>query len=344
VSPTGLAFGLVERGQTMTRTFDVTDAGGGPLPWNVTVTPQSAPAGTALAVTPAVVPGSPVTVTLTTAADAAEGEAFGFIVLTRGTDTRRVPYWFRTEAPLLGTEPHTVLPGPGRYRGNTKGKASLVSAYRYPEGSSSDPAIPLDLSGPEQVFRFVTKKPLVNFGAVVTAHAPGVRISPRLVVAGDENRLVGQTGLPANINPYQQFGQTTTAVGAVLSVPGSYDFVFDTPTRGKPGPFTFRVWVNDTTPPRIRLLARTVTRPQRIRFALTDAGSGVDPGSIVVTVDGHTRTFAYDRGIASLQKNIAPGTHRVRLTVSDYQETKNMEDVGPILPNTRTQQATVVVR
>jgi hypothetical protein len=34
----------------------------------------------------------------------------------------------------------------------------------------------------------------------------------------------------------------------------------------------------------------------------------------------------------------------VRLTVSDYQETKNMEDVGPILPNTRTQQATVVVR
>jgi len=130
----------------------------------------------------------------------------------------------------------------------------------------------------------------------------------------------------------------------VLSVPGTYDFVFDTPARGKPGPFTFRVWVNDTTPPRIRLLTRTVTPPQRIRFALTDAGSGVDPGSITVNVDGRARGFAYDHGIVSVGKGIVPGTHRVSLTVSDYQETKNMEDVGPILPNTRTQQATVVVR
>ena len=56
-------------------------------------------------------------------------------------------------------------------------------------------AVPLTLSGPEQVFRFVAKAPLVNFGAVVTSHAPGVRVSPRLVMAGDENRLVGQTGI-----------------------------------------------------------------------------------------------------------------------------------------------------
>ena len=344
VSPTGLSFGLVQRGQTVTRTIDVADAGGGPAPWGVAALPQSAPLGSTLTVTPEVVPGSPVTVTLTTAADAAEGEGIGFIVLSRGTDVRRMPYWFRATTPQLAGEPHTLLRGPGLYRGDTKGKPSLVSTYRYPELSSSASGVPLDLSGPEQVFRFVAKKPLVNFGAVVTSHAPGVRVSPRLVVAGDENRLVGATGLPANINPYQRFGQTTPAVGAVLSVPGAYDFVFDTPARGKPGPFTFRVWVNDTTPPRIRLLARTVTRPQRIRFALTDAGSGVDPGSIAVTVDGHARGFAYDRGIVSVEKDIVPGTHRVSVTVSDYQETKNMEDVGPILPNTRTQQATVVVR
>ena len=30
-----------------------------------------------------------------------------------------------------------------------------------------------------------------------------------------------------------------------------------------------------------------------------------------------------------------PGTHRLRLRVSDYQEAKNTENVGPILPNTR---------
>jgi len=204
--------------------------------------------------------------------------------------------------------------------------------------------VPLDLSGPEQVFRFVATKPLVNFGAVVTSHGQGVRISPRLVVAGDENRLVGQTGLPANINPYKGYGQTTPAVGAVLSVPGAYDFVFDTPARGKPGPFTFRLWVNDTTPPRIRLLASTVRRPQRIRFAVTDAGSGVDPASIVVKVDGRTQDAAFAGGIVSVRQAVSPGTHHVSVTASDYQETKNMEDVGPILPNTRTLQTMVLVR
>jgi subtilisin family serine protease len=342
-SPTGLSFGLVQRGQTVTRTIDVADAGGGPAPWTVTLASQSAPAGSTLTVTPAVVPGTSVTVTLTTASDAAEGEGVGFVVLSRGTDVRRLPYWFRATAPQLAGEPRTLLRGPGLYRGNTAGKPSRVSSYRYPEAGGAA-SVPLDLSGPEQVFRFVAARTLVNFGAVVTGHAAGVRVSPRLVVAGDENRLVGQTGLPANINPYQGYGRPTAAVGAVLSLPGAYDFVFDTPAGGTPGAFTFRVWVNDTTPPRIRLLTRTVTLPQRIRFALTDAGSGVDPGSIALTVDGRSRAFTYDRGIVSAEKGIRPGAHRVSVTVSDYQETKNMEDVGPILPNTSTQQATVVVR
>jgi hypothetical protein len=41
---------------------------------------------------------------------------------------------------------------------------------------------------------------------------------------------------------------------------------------------------------------------------------------------------------------LARGTHRLSVTVADYEETKNMEDVGPILPNTRTFTATFVVR
>jgi hypothetical protein len=163
------------------------------------------------------------------------------------------------------------------------------------------------------------------------------------VFAGDENRLVGETGLPANINPYQRYGDATSVVAAVLSAPGQYDFVFDTPSQGKPGAFTFRFWVNDTTPPRIRLLARRISPPQRIRFAVSDGGSGVDPTSIAVTVDGKAHSRTYARGIVSVPR-VVPGTHRIKVTVSDYQETKNMEDVGPILPNTRTAQATVVVR
>jgi hypothetical protein len=38
------------------------------------------------------------------------------------------------------------------------------------------------------------------------------------------------------------------------------------------------------------------------------------------------------------------GKHRLRFVVSDYQEAKNMENVGPILPNTRFVAATVTVR
>jgi hypothetical protein len=338
VAPTGLSFGLVTRGQTMTRTFDVSDAGGGPLPWSVSVAAQNSPTGSALAVPATVVPGTTVTVTLTSTPTAVEGEGVGFIVLSRGADTRRMPYWFRMEAPRLGTEPHTLLRAPGHYSGNTRGKPALVSRYRYPETSSSDAAIPLDLSGPEQVFRFEAKQPLTNFGAAVTSHAPGVKVSPRLVMAGDENRLVGQTGLPANINPYQLFGQTTTAVGAVLTAAGSYDFVFDTPARGRPGRFAFRFWVDDTTPPSIRLLARS----SRIRFAVSDRGSGVDPASIRISVDGRSKRFTYADGIVAVT-DVTPGRHTVTLRVSDYQETKNMEDVGPILPNTRTLKTSVTV-
>ena len=38
------------------------------------------------------------------------------------------------------------------------------------------------------------------------------------------------------------------------------------------------------------------------------------------------------------------GSHRLVLQVGDYQESKNMEDVPPILPNTATLRATVRVR
>ena len=341
--PVGLSLGLVQPGGTVTQTFAVVDAGGGPAPWAVTVATQSAPTGALLTAPPTVVPGTSVTVTLAVAAGAAEGASTGFIVLSRDTDVRRVPFWFRIEKPQLGREPHTALKGPGLYHGNTVGKPELVSTYRYPEASGAA-SIPLDLSGPEQVFRLVIGNTVANFGAVVVNHGPGVSVSPRLVHAGDENRLVGEAGLPGNLNPYQNFGQTTPSVAAILPLPGAYDLVFDTPSQGRPGRFAFRVWVNDTTPPSLRLLARVVRRPQRIRFAAKDAGSGIDPSSIVVKVDGHARDASYANGVISVERDISPGSHSVFVSVSDYQETKNMEDVGPILPNTRALRTAVVVR
>ena len=81
-----------------------------------------------------------------------------------------------------------------------------------------------------------------------------------------------------------------------------------------------------------------------VAFAATDAGSGVDPGSLTAVVDGTQVPFSYAHSIVTLQTTtLAPGTHRVTLVAADYQETKNMEDVGPVLPNTPVFHATVTV-
>jgi subtilisin family serine protease len=336
VQPTSISFGLVKRGESRSQTLALTDAGGGLAGWTVGVAAQSSVAGAQLTV-------NGTTVTLAVGADASEGDGVGFVTLTRGTDSRRVPYWFHVEVPRLGTQPHRTLTKPGVYGGNTKGRKSVVSTYRYPElglACNCKTGVPLNLSGPEQVFRFTLKQPVANFGAAIITHAAGVRIQPRLVVAGDENRLLGFTALPVGINPYRDYGRIVPAVGAILPKPGAYDFVFDTPGGAKAGAFTFRLWVNDTTPPRVRPLVST---RGAIRIGVTDAGSGVDPGSIDITVDGEVRTYAFQRGVLTV-RGIRPGVHRVALTVADFQESKNMEDVGPVLPNTRTVSLRVNVR
>jgi hypothetical protein len=290
-----------------------------------------------------VVAGATVGIRLHVAATAAQGEATGFVLLTRGTDVRRVPYWFRVEVPRLSREPHRTLRRPGVYHGDTAGKPSLVSSYRYPDRTLA--GLPVTLSGPEQVFRFVLRRRVANFGVVVLSTAPGVHVTPRLVVAGDENRLVGYTALPVDLNPYAGYGRAVPAVGAVLPAPRVYDFVFDTPARQRPGRFTFRFWVNDATPPRVRLRTRTVFRGSPLRVSIGDSGSGVDAGSIVAELDGKSVPYTIGSGVVSLSTaRLAPGTHRLTFSVADFQETRNMEDVGPVLPNTRTLTTTFVVR
>ena len=344
-SPTALDWALVRRGSVTTRQLALTDAGGGSAPWNVSITMRSPPAGSRIAPGAATVAaGSSLPVTLTVSKRAAAGDGTGFVVLTRGNDVRRVPFWFHVEVPRLQLDPYRTLRVPGSYRGDTAGKASRVSSYRYPVGGLASGVQTL-LGGPEQVFRFTLRRTVANFGAVVTSHAPGVTVSPRLVFGADENRLVGYTGLPATLNPYQGLSVASPVVGAVLPATGTYELVFDTPTGAKPGPFTFRFWVNDTTPPTVRLLDRSVVRGRPIRFRVGDAGSGVDPRSLKVSRAGAAVPFTYANGTLTIQSVTLPrGTIRLTVTASDYQETKNMEDVGPVLPNTRVLTAAVVVR
>src|SRR5262249_30008837 len=157
----------------------------------------------------------------------------------------------------------------------------------------------------------------------------------------------GYTGIPASLNPYEGsgFSRAEPVVGAVLPDPGTYEFVFDTPTGKKPGAFTFRFWVNDTSPPSIRLLSRkdAIGRPLRLR--VRDSGSGVDPLSIHAKIGKKVVRFQYANGVLLLRtKGLHPGKQTLRVTASDYQESKNMEDVGPVLPNTRVLHARVTLR
>jgi hypothetical protein len=165
------------------------------------------------------------------------------------------------------------------------------------------------------------------------------------VRAGDENRLLGEIALPYNANPYtSSFGRPVPVVGAALPAVGDYDIVFDTLSASRTGPFRFRFWIGDTTPPRLRFLS---ARRGVIRISARDDGAGIDPSQIRLSVDGRPRSARYDarrRQIVSTGRRLARGRHRLRLVVSDYQELKNMENVRRILPNTAQFRAAFLVR
>jgi hypothetical protein len=79
--------------------------------------------------------------------------------------------------------------------------------------------------------------------------------------------------------------------------------------------------------------------------AVRDSGSGVDPRSLHAKVGGKPVRLRYADGVLLLRTNgLRAGKRAVTVSASDYQETKNMEDIGPVLPNTRILHATVTLR
>ena len=325
-SPTGLSFGQLTPGATSSRLVNLTDAGGGAGTWTASVNVQTG-AGKVTVPSSVTVPG---TFQVTAAAAGVSQDETGFIVLTNGSNVRRIPFWFATTAPRLASEPATTLTKPGVYHGTTVGGKSLVSRYRYPTGG--DGSYP----GPERVYRIDVSATAANAGvAVLSGNA-----TPHIVFDGSEDHLAGYTALPLDVNPYRkQYGQPRKVSAVVLPSAGVYDIVFDSKTTTG-GPFTFRYWVNDVTPPTLRLRSTKGA----VVVSATDAGSGVDPSSIVATLDGSRAGAAYDAARGTITIPAAKGRHKLVLVVSDYEETKNMEDVPPVLPNTSTLRASVVVR
>jgi hypothetical protein len=316
-APTGLSFGALRPGATASRTVTLTDAGGGAGDWAVSGAGLSVPATVT-------VPGQ---LEVTATGAQTTGDDSGYVVLRRGADVRRIPFWFMSTAPKLAGEKALALT-PGVHTGTTAGAPALVTHYRYPTGG--DDSYP----GPERVYRIHVPAGAANAGVAVLSG----NVYPHITLDGSEDRLAGYTAMPLDLNPYRKsYGLRRRVAAVVLPAGGTYDVVFDSTNAGG-RPFTFRYWVNDVAPPRLKV--RSARRS--IVVAATDAGSGVDPNSIAATLDG--KSVATRFGSGTIRIAAAKGRHRLVLTVSDYQETKNMEDVAKILPNTATLRATVTVR
>jgi subtilisin family serine protease len=342
-TPTAVSFGLVAAGQSVARRTALADAGGGAGAWTVTVQTLTAPAGTTLTAPPEIaVPGE---LGLQLATGQAQGDLSGTIVLQREGRSRRIPFWARVSVPQLRTAGARALARPGIYVGDTRGRAARVSSYRYPEVPSGG-TVNGRLAGPEQVFTVRLARPVANFGVVVLSRGRGSAVEPRIVAAGDENRLTGYAALPLNQNPYvDEFGDPTPVAGALRPRAGVYHVVFDSTTRANAGTYRFRFWVDDGTPPRARIDARTVRAGRPVTVRVSDTGAGVDPRSLEATVDGRQVTVRLSGTVARIATDgLAPGTHRLRLQLSDFQETRNTENVARILPNTRVVTASITVR
>ncbi|MFL5964396.1 MAG: S8 family peptidase [Gaiellaceae bacterium] len=322
--PTGLTFGPLAPGASATRSVALSDAGGGAGDWAVTTVVQQGSG--ALAVAPTIT--VPATLTVTATAGASPSDVTGFVLLTRGTDSRRIPFWFGVSAPKLGGEAKQALAKAGTYEGTTAGAPSLITTYRYPTGGD------VEYPGPERAYRVIVSGRPANFGVVVLSG----RASPHVTFDGSEQRLAGYVGLPIDLNPYRKsYGASVPIAGVDVPAAGAYDIVFDTRSASQAGPFTFRYWLNDVTPPKLGVSVKKRT----IVVSATDAGSGVDPATLVVTVDGRAVATG---GKVRLTIKATKGRHKVVVRASDYQEAKNMENVPPILPNTATRGVTAIVR
>jgi subtilisin family serine protease len=340
-SPSSLSFGLIARGRSMTKTVGITDAGAAVGSCQVGLERSETTSGASVQLpTSVTVPGT-LSVEASASSKAKDGDLDGWVTLTCAGRTLRIPYWMHVTVPQLRAKKKTRIASTGTYRGDTKGESALVDRYLYPQRA---PNVHSYLDGPEQVFRLSLSSSHQNFGVVVVSQARGVSVSPRIVRNDNEDELTGLTALPVNVNPYMdEYGATERVAGALRPGPGTYDIIFDTVSKKTAGRFSFRFWIDDTVPPRLRVLSR---RAGRVTLKITDHGSGVDPSSITATSDGHELPLSFDartgRAVVDARR-LGRGKHTLVVNASDYQESKNDENAGRLLPNTAELQVSVSV-
>ena len=335
----------------------LSDASGGAGNWTVSLAPQSQTTGVQIDVPGSVALASggdvALPVVVRVAADAVVGENYGFVVLSGNGVQRRVPYAFLVERPALRNKPFVALKK--LQIGDTAAGTNDVTSYCCPAAPFGPPPTytgpTMNEDGAEHLYSVDINQPIVNFGVSVLASSPGSLIDPFVLGAKDENDVQGYAGIPTDVNGLTFDANVDVGAAGVqfpllqrffVSVDSRADPFTNTPQKGK---YLLNAWINDLTPPSVRVLTTRVTagRPLIVAQAV-DTGSGVDPLSLVINYSGAlVGASAYDPttglivfGIPAAAPKLKPGKTSMITMVSDYQEAKNINTVGDsIYPNTR---------
>ncbi|MGB2954297.1 MAG: S8 family serine peptidase [Gaiellaceae bacterium] len=332
------------------------DAGGGGGVWTMTLQPQSASTGATIDIPGSVTiaPGGTVDFPVAAQVDAGApaGDDYGFVVLHHGTTVRRIPYaFFVTQAKLAGLSEQPIK---RLQTGDTRGGTSHVNVYRFPGDPFGAPpsytGVGMDETGAEHVYVMHVNVPVANAGAAVIGETPNSIVEPWFLGSKDENDVQGYPGTPVNVNALSLgFHLDVGAAGAVFPRVGRYYVSVDSGRdlftgHSFAGSYILRSWINDVTPPKVRILTRRVTAGRPLLAAIvTDSGSGVDPLSLVIAYRNILLGAAlYDpfSGLAlfpipSQAPTIPSGKTSAVVVAADFQEAKNVDQVGAnILPNT----------
>jgi hypothetical protein len=329
--PPLLGFGLVRPGTSVTVPVSVADAGDGAGVWQVAIDRHAgSPAGAdAAAPTELTVPSAGAAllpVTLTIAAASPEGDMAGYVLLTQGSRTRRVPFWAYVERPRLATATARLLRRRGTVRGSTRGQPDRVERYRYPAYTGAF-GLPVRWKGGEALYRFHLGKRALNVGVTVES---GGGMRPFLMHGGlDENRIAGESGMPIDVGPSLTDDPVPSA-GLYWAPAGDYAVAIDS-ARRKGGRFRLRFWINDVAPPALGRLR--VSRDARtLRIPVSDAGSGVDPRylecALVAQGSSQDRPCRPDwsarTGIASIAVGrLRAGRYALAVRTGDYAESRD---------------------
>jgi subtilisin family serine protease len=361
--PVSLSFGFLNTDGSAARRallLSLSDAGTGAGTWTVSIDPQAASSGASIEPESSLVtiaPGGTVDVPLVASAapGSPRGDDYGFVVLQRGTDRIRVPYYFSVVLPQIAKAPRVNIKKV--QFGDTSKGTNFVNLYRFPAFPFGPPA---SYSGPgmhedgaEQVYAVHVNGHVANAGAAIVAAGSGALPEPWFLGSLNEDDVQGYPGTPVNVNGLTfEYQFDVEAAGLAFPREGRYFVAVDSradPYTDEPlrGPYLLHFWQNDVTPPKFRFITKRVTAGRPLLAAIaTDRGAGVDPLSLVVGYKRILLLAAFYDPSSGLVIWLLDGAPKIGLgktpmiaIASDYQEAKNVDQAGEnILPNTAFRQ------